>query len=86
MSNPNFTNLDIDDAFENFMRQVHGGKVAESSVQYNESRRVFFCGVEQMFSFAMQLTALPDDEAERGLANIQKQLRDFAQRLKEDKA
>ena len=79
-------NLDIDDAFENFMRQVHGGKVTETSVQWNESRRVFFCAVEQMFSFAMQLTALPDDEAEKGLANIQKQLADFAQRLKEDKA
>lgn len=79
-------NLDLDDAFENFMRQVHGGKVEETSVQWNESRRVFFCGVEQMFSFAMQLTALPDDKAKQGLANIQKQLTDFAQRLKEDKA
>ncbi len=79
-------NLDLDDAFENFMRQVHGANVKDTSVQWNESRRVFFCGVEQMFSFAMQLTALPDDKAEQGLSNIQKQLADFAQRLKEDKA
>ncbi len=79
-------NLDLDDAFQDFMHQVHGGTVKETSVQWNESRRVFFCGVEQMFSFSMQLAALRDDEAEQGLANIQKQLTDCAQRLKEDKA
>lgn len=79
-------NLDLDDAFENFMRQAHSRKIDETSVQWNESRRVFFCGVEQMFSFAMQLASLPDDEAEEGLVNIQKQLRDFVQRLLEDKA
>ena len=78
-------NLDLDDAFENFMRKVHAG-LPETSVQWNECRRVFFCGVEQMFSLCMQLTALPDDEAEKGLANIQQQLRNFAQRLLEDKA
>ena len=78
-------NLDLDDAFEELMRNAYPD-IKEHSIQYRESRRIFFGGAATIFFHAMELTRLSDDEAEDGLSMIQKQLEEFYHlRLAQDK-
>ena len=73
--------LDIDDEFESYMRKANP-LVRETSVQYRESRRVFFAGCASMYSFLLnELTALPEDQATKELSNISEQLKEFAKRI-----
>jgi hypothetical protein len=76
--------FDIDDEFEHYMRRCYTG-VPQHSEQYRESRRIFFAGMASTFYQLMKLTALSDEAAEAGLANIEKQLKAFAQRVGQDK-
>lgn len=73
--------FDLDDEFEAFMRKVNP-TVPETSVQYQESRRVFVAGALDMYVFCVnELTVLPEDEAINALRKINEQFKDFRKRV-----
>ena len=73
---PSMDPLDLDDAFEDLMRKANP-TVAQHSVQYRESRRMFFSGAASVFHELLRLTSLPDDQAENQLDAIHKQVDEF---------
>jgi hypothetical protein len=76
--------IDIDDQFEDYMKRCYPG-LPRHAAQYRESRRIFFAGMATTFWHIMKLTGLPDDKAEAALQHLETQLREFAQRVGEDK-
>jgi hypothetical protein len=68
--------IDLDDEFEELMRKSQPG-VPIYTTQYRESRRVFYAGAAAMFLGTMRLATLPDDQAEEGMSDLQKQLEAF---------
>jgi len=80
----NFPQLDLDDAFESYMRKVNP-TVAETSTQYRESRRVWFAAVAVIYYYLLSVTTLPEDDAIKLLAKIEKQLREFKTRVEKDR-
>lgn len=78
------TPLDIDDAFDGYMRATNPS-VAQHTAQYRESRRCFMAGMWQALQHMLGVAALPDAEAEAELARVEQQLRQFKQRVAQDK-
>lgn len=73
--------LDLEDEFEGFMRKVNPD-VAETSVQYQESRRVFIAGALAMYTFCVnELTVASEDEALKELGKISAQFKEFQKRV-----
>lgn len=72
-----FEPLDIDDAFDAFMRKVYPG-VPETSEQYRESRRIWFAGMSILFLHIMVASTLPGKKAEAELTNLRTQLTSFS--------
>lgn len=68
--------LDLDDAFEDLMRKANP-TVKQHSVQYRESRRMFFSGAASIFMHLLQVATLPEREAETQLGQIEKQIEEF---------
>jgi hypothetical protein len=79
------TPLDIDDAFDGYMRATNPS-VAQHTPQYRESRRCFMAGMWQMLQHMLRVAELLNDEgAERELARVEDQLVQFKQRVAQDK-
>lgn len=77
--------LDIDDAFEGYMRATNPG-VAQHSSQYRESRRCFMAGMWQTLQHMLRVSAeLPEAEAMRQIGLLENQLMVFKQRVTQDK-
>lgn len=78
--------FDLDDAFDDLMRRAYPD-VPQYTVQYIESRRIFYAGAAAIFYHTtMSLASLSDDEAEAGLADVQKQIDGFfKERIPHDK-
>jgi hypothetical protein len=78
MSNQTEQPLDLDDAFDDFMRKVNPS-VERHEVQYRESRRCFFAGAALVFFHMAHSTSLwGDDKALEELQKVERQLREFA--------
>lgn len=77
--------MDLDDAFEALMREA-APHVGAYTVQYRESRRMFYAGAAAVFFHALELTNLPEDQAEEHLSGLQKQIEEFfKERVAKDK-
>ena len=77
--------MDLDDAFEDLMRSANPD-VPAHSIQYRESRRMFYAGAATIFYHTLELTTLSEDRAEEQLSNLQKQIEEFYKdRLAHDK-
>jgi hypothetical protein len=74
--------LDIDDAFEEFMRKVNPS-IPQHSPQYRESRRVWFAGVASLNHHLIALTSESEDFGARELQSISRQLLEFNHRVAE---
>jgi hypothetical protein len=77
---------DLDDAFDDFMRNTNPG-VPEYSLQYKESRRCFFAGAVVMFYMTLNAARASLGDMDKGVSEIdrvKKQLDDFADRVKGD--
>jgi hypothetical protein len=68
--------LDLDDAFEEFMRTANP-RVDKTSIQYRESRRVFFAGMFLMFNHLKFLANFPETVAMRVLDDFDRQFTIF---------
>jgi hypothetical protein len=68
--------LDLDDAFDDFMRKVNPA-VQKHEEQYRESRRVFFAGAAVLFFRMVDLATVPDADGFAELDNIKRQLEAF---------
>lgn len=81
-----FEPLDIDDAFEIYMRAAYPG-LPEHSQQHRECRRVWYAGMWLLFNHMLAVsTTLPEADAARELNQIQKQMETFGfERVREDK-
>ena len=81
----NLLGFDLDDTFEEMMRRAYHD-VAEHSVQYRESRRIFYAGAAAVFFHTIGLANLSDEQGEEQLSALQKQIEDFYHhRLGQDK-
>jgi hypothetical protein len=78
------TPLDIDDAFDDYMRAVNPS-VAQQTAQYRESRRCFMAGMWQALQHMLSVAALPDAAAEAELARLQAQLVQFKHRVAQER-
>jgi hypothetical protein len=76
--------LDLDDAFEEFMHHTNPA-VDKTSVQYRESRRVWFAGMFLMFSHIKFLANFPDDVGFKVLDNFEDQFKAYRKLVSEDK-
>jgi hypothetical protein len=77
-----FESLDLDDAFENYMRKVNP-TVEQHEAQFKESRRVWFAGAAVMHFHLIAMTMLSDDDGLKELMQLEKQLMEFKQRVSE---
>jgi hypothetical protein len=77
-----FQSLDLDDAFEQYMRKVNPS-VSEMSAQYRESRRVWFAAAAIIHYHLLSMTMLSDDEGLKELMQLEKQLHEFKTRVQE---
>jgi hypothetical protein len=68
--------LDIDDAFDDYMRAVNP-EVAAHSVQYRESRRAFFAGSAALYYHLLVLAGYPEVAAMAEMKQIDEQLENF---------
>jgi hypothetical protein len=77
--------LDIDDAFEDYMRAVNPS-VQQESAQYRESRRCFMSGMWMTLQHMMRVSSdLTESAAMREIAQLEAQLKQFKARVKDDK-
>jgi hypothetical protein len=77
--------LDIDDAFDAYMRAANPD-VSWCSTQYRESRRCFMAGMYLMLEHTLHVASeLPEDKAEVEIAQIEDQLVQFKERVEQDK-
>jgi hypothetical protein len=77
--------LDLDDEFESYMRKVNP-TVPEHSTQYRESRRVFHAGAFVVFTYiTYHVASLSEDEGVVLLAELEKHLHAFRDRVEQDK-
>lgn len=79
--------LNIEREFEKYMRKVNPG-VYEQSVQYKESRRVFFAGVAALHFHLTgpEFLHMREMECVDELSRIEKQLMEFKNRVVEGEA
>lgn len=69
--------MNLEESFEDLMRKAYPS-VLLNSVQYRESKMLFFAGAAAVFYYSTnQLTALPDEQAEAEMQKIQDQIRSF---------
>ena len=74
--------LDLDDAFDAYMRKVNA-TIPQHSAQYKESRRVFFAGAALMYYHMIEVSdSLTEAAAMAHLADLGDQLKDFYDRVK----
>jgi len=79
------TPLDIDDAFDGYMRTVNPS-VAQHTAQYRESRRCFMAGMWQALQHMLRVSAeLPEAEAMAEIAQLEAQLVAFKQRVAQER-
>lgn len=77
--------FDLDDAFDDYMRRV-APSVREHEVQYRESRRAFVAGARRLFVYMTQeVVTLSDDDAEKELLRLDKEMNVYWKRACEDK-
>jgi hypothetical protein len=77
--------LDADDAFEGYMRKVNPD-VAQHTPQYRESRRCFMAGMWQALQHMLWVSAeWPEADAMKEIAQLEDQLAQFKERVKQDK-
>jgi len=77
--------LDADDAFAGYMHKVNPD-VALHSVQYRESRRCFMAGMWQTLQHMLWVsTEWPEADAMKEIAQLEDQLAQFKERVKQDK-
>ena len=78
--------LDIDDAFDDYMRNTNPD-VPQYSSQYKESRRCFFAGALVMFTATLNAAraSITEIEGVRELEKLQRQLHEFSERVKDEK-
>lgn len=81
-----FEPLDIDDAFEAFMRKCYS-EVPAHTTQYRECRRVFYSGVlTLLIHLRTNVSEIPDDDGVAELESIDRQCQEFfKKRLFQDK-
>lgn len=80
---PLFKPIDLEDEFDDFMRKVNP-TVQPHSVQYHESRRVWFAACAALFQqMAFNVPEVSDDEGVKEFENINAQLHEFKKRVAE---
>lgn len=72
--------FNIEQSFEGLMQKANPD-VQKDSVQYKESRRMFYAGVAALFGHMVELTALPDALGFESLDDIKEQLAKFQKRI-----
>jgi hypothetical protein len=80
-----FTPLDIDDAFDDYMRSVLPG-CKETEIQYRESHRVWHAAMRRLLVHMRdQIPNVSDDEGVVELENLFKQGEEYWNRAMSDK-
>lgn len=78
-----FQALDLDDAFEDYMRRVQP-TTPQHALQYKESRRVWFAAASVVFDhISLEITQLSDEDAFKQLQLLGAQFEAFIKRVKE---
>lgn len=83
------TPLDLDDAFDDFMRNCYPG-IKETSAQYRESRRVFFSALHLMYWHQLLIAdrankkEITDQEMLDELKRLKGQLVEFYERCENE--
>lgn len=84
-SNMKLNPLDLDDAFDDYMRRV-APTVPQASMQWRESRRAFVAGMRRVYVYMTQeVVTLSDDAAEKELQRLDNEMRAWWKAACEDK-
>ena len=80
-----FGPIDLDDAFEDYMRKVYTVPIPEHCQLYRECRRAFIAGVTKLFSHIIGAARLPTEQAAKEFESIGNQLTQFKLRVVQEK-
>lgn len=68
----------IEKMYKNYLSKVGLSEITMSKIQRQETRRAFMAGVATFFNYMTgEITELPDEEGEKRLTQIQRELNVF---------